>query len=379
MPIKRKGSPYYHLDFQVRGIRFCSTTRCTSFREAQAIERAEREKARALTKRAPDDAARLRIDEAAVRYFEEVGKHHVCADETFTNLDRLVTCPHLKGKRLCDITDDDVTKLVAWRRGHRRWGRADLAFVSPATVNRSTTEVLEKVFNRAKEYWNARFDHEPKWKKHMLEESDERKRELRQGEGEALLDEAIRDDYEDFFDFVHATGQRAYKECLIRWPNVHWPEREIEVKGKQDRIIIYPITYEVAAILRRQIGKHKGWVFTYLAARTDPRKGLVKGQRYPITKSGAKTQWKRARRKATAACPSVANFRTHDLRHDLATKTLRKFGNLKLVQEVLNHADVKTTTRYAHVQDEEKRGALEYVQADQKSRKMSRNADRKAG
>jgi integrase-like protein len=227
-------------------------------------------------------------------------------------LERLLACPHLgKDMRLCDIHDNEVTNLVAWRRGHRRRGRKDAPLISNATVNRSTTEVLQKIFTRAKTKWSARFDDEPDWKEHMLDEPKARGRELRQGERAALLDEAIRNDYADYYEFVHAVGQRAYKECLIEWSNVHWPEREIEVEGKQGRTITYPITETVAAILRQQIGKHPKWVFTYVAARNDRRKGLVKGQRYPITKSGAKTRWKRDRKKAAAVCPSVANLRTH--------------------------------------------------------------------
>src|SRR6187200_1160790 len=92
-----------------------------------------RERGRALLKRSLANAADLLIDAACVRYFHEVGQHQVCADETFTNLDRLVTCPHLEGKRLADITDKVVTDVIAWRRGHHRWGRADLDRISPAT------------------------------------------------------------------------------------------------------------------------------------------------------------------------------------------------------------------------------------------------------
>ena len=47
-----------------------------------------------------------------------------------------------------------------------------------------------------------------------------------------------------------------------------------------------------------------------------------------------------------------------------------------LCQKALSHADIKTTTRYAHVLDDEVADALDRVQ---KSRKKSRNADRKAG
>ncbi len=68
----------------------------------------------------------------------------------------------------------------------------------------------------------------------------------------------------------------------------------------------------------------------------------------------------------------VTGFRFHDFRHDLGTKLLRKTGNLKLVQKALNHADIKTTTRYAHVLDDEVATALADVQRDQKSRDKSR-------
>ena len=47
---------------------------------------------------------------------------------------------------------------------------------------------------------------------------------------------------------------------------------------------------------------------------------------------------------------------------------------LRQLKRALNHADIKTTTRYAHVLDHEVAEALERVQ---KSRNLSRNADRK--
>jgi integrase len=92
----------------------------------------------------------------------------------------------------------------------------------------------------------------------------------------------------------------------------------------------------------------------------------VKGQRYPITKNGLNACWRRIR-----AAADVANFRFHDFRHDLATKLLRDTGNLKLVQKVLNHTDIKSTARYAHVLDEDIAVSLDRVQ---KSRKKSRSA-----
>ena len=237
-------------------------------------------------------------------------------------------------------------------------------------MNRSFTEVLQKLFTRAKEYWGAHFDHEPKWKKYMLPEVDEHVRELRTDEADALM-LATRPDYSPFIAFARATGLRL-RECLLKWSEVDWDAHLITKKGKGGRMVMTPITEEVEAILDPLVGQHKEAVFTYVAERT--RAGRVKGNRYPITYQGAKTQWRRLRARA-----GVTGFRFHDFRHDLGTKLLRKTGNLKLVQRALNHADIKTTVRYAHVGSDEVAVALESVQADQKSRNKSRSGLKEAG
>ena len=87
------------------------------------------------------------------------------------------------------------------------------------------------------------------------------------------------------------------------------------------------------------------------------------------TPKRVKRIWKRIRKSA-----AVEGFRFHDFRHDVGTKLLRETGNLKLVQKALNHSDIKTTTRYAHVLNEEVAAALDKI-----SRKKSRTKSRKAG
>jgi integrase len=87
----------------------------------------------------------------------------------------------------------------------------------------------------------------------------------------------------------------------------------------------------------------------------------MKGQRYPLTYGGVQTYWRRLRRRS-----GVVGFRFHDYRHDLATKILRETGNLKLVQRALNHSDIKSTLRYAHVLDSEVAEAMEAVARSRK-------------
>lgn len=359
---KPKASPFYHYDFQIRRNRFHGSTGCTSRREAECVERAEKEKARTLLKRGPASAADMTISAAALRYWNEVGQHHACASETFVNLERLEDY-FGRDKRLSEISDDAVTKLVAWRRGHHRWGRKKAPLISSATVNRSTTEVLQKLFTRAKRKWGASFDNEPDWREHMLPETEEHVRELRDDEASKLT-LATRQDYGPFFAFARASGLRL-RECLLKWSEIDWGARVITKRGKGGRTVTAPITAEVEAILAPLADDNETWVFTYVAART--RSKRVKGGRYPITYSGAKTQWRRLRARA-----KVTSFRFHDFRHDLGTKLLRATGNLKLVQRALNHTDIKTTTRYAHVLDEEVTKALEQVQSSQnKSSKIN--------
>nr|WP_249808673.1 tyrosine-type recombinase/integrase [Bradyrhizobium sp. 166] len=276
---------------------------------------------------------------------------------------------------MTEITDNDVAELVAWRRGHHvtRHGKGknqqdSAPLISPATVNRSATEVLKKLFTRAKA-WGVRFDNEPNWKQHWLKEPQEIVRELR-GDDADKLEHATRDDYRAIFELASASGLRL-NECLLRWSEVNWDARKIEKQGKGDKRVSVPITDTIRQILWPLRGHHPEAVFTYIARRTRKSANLVSGQRYPITYNGLKTVWKRTRHAA-----GVSGFRFHDFRHDFATKLLRETKNLKLVQRALNHADIKTTTKYAHVVDDEVAAG---VDAMQKSRKKSRTSGRKAG
>ena len=97
---------------------------------------------------------------------------------------------------------------------------------------------------------------------------------------------------------------------------------------------------------------------------------MVKGRRYPITYGGLKSQWRRLRKLA-----GVDGFRFHDFRHDFGASCCAN-SNLKLVQRAMNHANITTTARYAHVLDDDVAAALE---SHQQSRNKSRNAAKKVG
>jgi integrase len=365
---KRKGSPHFQFDSWVKGHRVRGTAETTNRREAKKIEDAAREAKRrelASGKKAP--GASMQFHEVTALYNDQVAKHLVGqgADIVFRDLERLEYY-FGKNKLITEITDADVAKLVSWRRGQqvvrlrRIKGKKDLQqdprapLVKPATVNRSTTELLKKLFMRARDTWGVKFDEWPRWKTHILKEPDERVRELNGGEGEAIMG-ATRDDYAPAIEFEHATGWRQGSVVTLEWTQVDWDNKAITRTGKGGKIITTEINTELRAILWPLVGHHPTRVFTYIAQKT--RDDRVAGQRYPITSSGFKTAWRRARAKAGLGS-GVNRLRNHDLRHDFATKLLRSNRDLKLVQRAMGHANITTTMRYAHVLDEDVHSAV---------------------
>ena len=59
--------------------------------------------------------------------------------------------------------------------------------------------------------------------------------------------------------------------------------------------------------------------------------------------------------------PELPYINFHALRHTAATWILRKTNNLRITKEILGHANINTTLKYAHVLDDEKRKALNTV------------------
>jgi len=222
--------------------------------------------------------------------------------------------------------------------------------VSNATVNRSVMEPLRAILIRAREIWKQPVQH-IKWKKHRLKEPQERVREASRDE-ETALRTAMRSDYEPPLHFAFLTGYRRAEFVGLTWDKVDFFNLEFTVTGKGDRTRTIPMTREIHDLLWSLRDNHKTAVFTYVAQRS--RDGRLAGQRYPITIAGFQTEW---RRKRARTC--VIDFRLQDTRHTAATRLMRTTGNLKAVQQLLGHADIGTTVRYAHGTKEDLRAGME--------------------
>jgi integrase len=356
-----KASPFFHYDFQRQNHRFCGSTERTSKLEALKVEdEKKREADRLLRESDAFAAAPMSIDTACGRYWDEVGQHHKRPDQTDWSLDWIVTA--FGPERLIrDIGDGEIAMLVAKRRGERainvaaergsrRKARAGAPprkcakLVSPARVNRSVTEPLRKVLRRAEAIWKEKVQ-KIDWKTHLLKEPEERIRVMRAGEEETAVFAAMPEKYRAVIAIKRRLGFRIGELVAMEWPDLDWGGRRILVEGKGGSRASVPMPSDVRDILWGLPRRHPRRVFTHEDGS-------------PMTYSAIASAWRRAMPAA-----ATEDLRLHDLRHTAATDLLSESGNLRLVQKLLRHKDLRSTLRYAHALDSDLRDALEAIKS----------------
>lgn len=82
----------------------------------------------------------------------------------------------------------------------------------------------------------------------------------------------------------------------------------------------------------------------------------------PLVSEGAmpdywqlRNEWDKARAKMKLSCDPTFVF--HTCRHSYATRAIQAGVNVRVLQELMGHASIKTTLRYAHVDDQTKKEA----------------------
>ena len=348
----------YSYDFQLQGQRFFGSTGKTTEREAKAVETLKKDEARlALAKKRQQAEDReLSLLAATDRYFAEVGEAHKNSHDTLRDLAWLVS---FFGETvlLSAIDNDAVAKMVAKRRGDRVSRRKDGKRLAPISVNRMALDPLRKVLNRARDTWDVRTA-KIDWKRHRQKEQG-RIRSASSAEEAALMAELSRG-YDIAVAFHLMTGCRAMEVRGLEWMRVDFFNREFTVLGKGGKERTLPMSQAVHDLLWAEQGHHKQKVFTFVAARsmkTRDGRRMVKGERYPLTEGALDLAFRTARAKA-----GVKNFRLHDARHTFATRTLA-VSNLVVVQQLLGHADIRTTTMYAHADLKDMRAAVDALDA----------------
>ena len=186
---------------------------------------------------------------------------------------------------------------------------------------------------------------------------DEREAEMRakrartrkHAKGEHLLDtsETV---YADYFKplilTALGTGIRRAAIFSLRWSDIDFEHDRIMLRGsraKNKKTTILPMSEKVKAVLeawKRQSSEEV--VFA------SPKNG---GAMDNVDVSFAGVLKK----------AGIENFRWHDMRHDFASQLVMRGVSLYVVKELMTHASIKTTERYAHLAPDVKKNAVDLI------------------
>jgi integrase len=346
---RRKGSRCWYCNFTVSGRRYRQCLDTEDAAVAEILASAIRHEA--LIGKISGKRPEMTLSAAFARYRIEHAQFLPSAD-SIKLYSRVLQARKALGPDilLSELTPGAVASMAARMR----------ATLANGSINRYLGH-LRSVCIMGRDVWRVAVA-EIEWRKLFLDEPAEREHVLSHDEERALFD-ALRPDFHALVRFALVTGMRLDNCLTLTWRQVDFDAGIIRflVKSKKPggAVHVIPITPAVTAIIAGERGRHETRVFTYVAQRN--RAGEQrKGERHPFTHDG----WRKAWGEALAAA-GIADFRFHDLRHTAATRALHAHKNLKTVQRMLGHKDIKTTLRYTRSDVADVRSAMEAVEASQ--------------
>lgn len=303
---------------------------------------AEQEKKAKLRK---GNDVEVSTDDAFVLFFENVGQYHNNSNDTYNKLKILLS---YFPNNLSDICDADIMKFINDYRTNKR---------SNGTINRYLA-LLSAVIN----FCDDRHYKVPKLKisKYKLKEPAENIKYLKDwDEAQKIISKASPHLKPIIYTALY-TGMRLGNILSLKWENIDFKNKTINISVK-DRTKLGGKNHSIPLInhledILNELPKDSEFVFTYRGKQIKSIKTAWENIFY--TRGGKETNYALTKKLRDPELP-YKNF--HTLRHTAGTWILKKTNNLKITKEILGHADIKTTLKYAHVLDDEKRNALNSV------------------
>lgn len=317
----RQGSPNYYCEFQIQGRRFLRSTGRTVEREARTEERRIKAEIKAeLEKEASRHTEALTLSQAFGRYWQT--EAHKLALTWRNEVKRYGT--HILtivdgSMPIADLSDGDVDAFV---QAHLSSNGGKYA------LNRALA-VWRRVHNLARRRWKQKTQ-EIDWAEFLNAEA-KRTTHIEPHEAARLMEVAPQQ-LAQAIEWSLLTGCRWSETYGLPWDKIDLSASRAIVIAKGGREHTIWLTADALDLLTR-IPRHGRYVFD----RRNWRKA-----------------WEASRTRA-----GLPKLRWHDLRHTHATWLRRAGVPLEIVQRSLGHAELATTTRYAHVADNELQEALQ--------------------
>lgn len=149
--------------------------------------------------------------------------------------------------------------------------------------------------------------------------------------------------------FLIYTGARKREVLDAKWIDIDQERKSWRIpKTKSGKIRHVPLSAGALVMLDKLRLKLNGKPIDQIPIFANPKTGLPYVSFF--------YSWDKARTRA-----GLKEFRIHDLRHSFASCLVNAGRSLYEVQELLGHADIKTTSRYAHLSRERLNDAVNTV------------------
>lgn len=301
---------YISLRISGRRVVIRETTGCED--EAQAIQYCLNRVNQ--IKESPYATHEITLDAAGAKWYLEHGKYlsPYGLESRLRNL-ILEIGPDLP---LSKITKADISNFIA---KSREMGRKN------ATINRYLA-MLSSIITRAKNYWEY---NTPDFKLSSFKQPEQKEniKFFKDWQTVQTLIDSAAPHIRPIILTALYTGLRRGRILSLTWEQVDFDNNIIVYMGKDGQPKSVPIVAPLRAVLEK-LPRDNQYVFTFRGHRI-----------YEF-----KTAWHAAFEKS-----GVPYLNFHALRHTTATWLLRQTGNLRLVQQVLGHTNITTTTKYAHL------------------------------
>jgi integrase len=150
-----------------------------------------------------------------------------------------------------------------------------------------------------------------------------------------------------------STGIRKGTLFGLEWGDADFSKRiltlrkEIEKTKKTRHMPMSDATYGILSKWKEQSGNTLPTTLIFPSPQT--------GKKINTCKTAWGSLLKRAK---------IENFRWHDMRHDFASQLVMRGVDLNTVRDLLGHADIKMTLRYAHLAPENRLQAVKILDKD---------------